>query len=65
MFDFLGEHEASLCGGSHLKRREFLQIGALGAVGLSLPQMLAAKEAGAVRPGHDCLLYTSPSPRDA
>ena len=53
MFDFLGEHEASICGGSHLKRREFLQIGALGAVGLSLPQVLAAKEAGAVRPGHE------------
>ena len=41
------------------KRREFLQVGALGAAGLSLPQLLAAKEAGAVRPGHDnraCIL---------
>ena len=53
MFDFLGEQEASICGGSHLKRREFLQVGALGAVGLSLPQVLAAKEAGAVRAGHE------------
>ena len=53
MFDFLAEEQASICGGSHLKRREFLQVGALGAAGLSLPQLLAAKEAGAVRPGHD------------
>ena len=52
MFDFLAEEQASICGGSHLKRREFLQVGALGAAGL-LPQLLAAKEAGAVRPGHD------------
>ncbi|SVB91656.1 uncharacterized protein METZ01_LOCUS244510, partial [marine metagenome] len=29
MFDFLAEENASICGGSHLKRREFLQIGAL------------------------------------
>ena len=51
MFDFLAEQDASICGGSHLKRREFLQVGVLGAAGLSLPQLLAAKEAGAVRPG--------------
>ena len=30
MFDFLAEEQASICGGSHLKRREFLQVGALG-----------------------------------
>ena len=53
MLDFLAEEQASICGGSHLKRREFLQVGALSAAGLSLPQLLAAKEAGAVRPGHD------------
>ena len=53
MFDFLAEEQASICGGSHLKRREFLQVGSLAAAGLSLPQLLAAKEAGAVRPGHD------------
>ena len=47
MFDFLAEQDASICGGSHLKRREFLQVGVLGAAGLSLPQLLAAKEAGA------------------
>ena len=53
MFDFLAEEQASICGGSHLKRREFLQVGSLAAAGLSLPQLLAAKETGAVRPGHD------------
>ena len=53
MFDFLADQQAPICGGSHLKRREFLQIGALSAIGLSWPQYLAAKEAGAVQPGHD------------
>ncbi len=55
MFDFLAEgprDRARLCGGGH-SRREFLQIGALSAVGLSLPQYLAAKQAGAVKPGND------------
>ncbi len=54
MFDFLSEtpgDRARLCGG--LNRREFLQIGALGAAGLSLPQYLAAKSRNGVRPGHD------------
>jgi len=53
MLDFLADQRANLCGGSHLKRREFLQIGVLGAAGLSLPQYLAAKQAGAVKAGHD------------
>ncbi len=53
MFDFLADAKANICGGSHLKRREFLQIGALGAAGLSLPQYLSAKAAGGVKPGHD------------
>ena len=53
MFDLLAEQKASICGGSHLHRREMLQIGALGAVGLSLPQLLAAQQRGVVRPGHD------------
>ncbi|MFT4640385.1 MAG: hypothetical protein ACI8T1_003713 [Verrucomicrobiales bacterium] len=55
MFDFLAESpqdRANLCGGGQ-SRREFLQIGALSAVGLSLPQYLAAKETGAVKPGND------------
>lgn len=53
MIDFLAEKNAPICGGSHLKRREFLQVGALGAAGLSLPQYLAAKEKGAIKPGND------------
>jgi len=53
MIDFLADQNAPICGGSHLKRREFLQIGALSAIGLSLPQYLAAKETGSVRPGQD------------
>jgi hypothetical protein len=59
MFDFLSESKAGLCGTSHLKRREFLQVGALSALGLSLPQYLSAKERGAVKAGHDeraCIL---------
>jgi len=53
MLDFLADQNAPICGGSHLKRREFLQVGVLGAIGLSLPQYLAAKETGAVQPDHD------------
>lgn len=53
MLDFLSEKNASICGGSHLSRREFLQVGALSAAGLSLPQYLAAKENNGVRPGND------------
>ena len=59
MFDFLSERNGGICGSSHLKRREFLQVGALSALGLSLPQYLSAKSAGAVKPGHDersCIL---------
>ena len=53
MFDFLAERDASICGGSHLKRRELLQLGALSAIGLSLPQLLAAEERVARKPGHE------------
>ena len=52
MFDFLSERPAHHCG-PQSSRREFLQVGALGAAGLSLPQILAAKQAGGVKPGHD------------
>jgi hypothetical protein len=55
MFDLLAESpqdRARLCGGG-LSRREFLQVGALAAIGLSLPQVLAAKEAGLVKPGKE------------
>lgn len=55
MFDFLAESprdRAVLCGPGH-SRREFLQIGALSALGVSLPQLLAAESSGAARPGSD------------
>lgn len=55
MFDFLAESprdRAVLCGPAH-SRREFLQVGALSALGLSLPQLLAAQSSGLTRPGSD------------
>jgi len=55
MFDFLADSlrdRAVLCGPGH-SRREFLQVGALSALGLSLPQLLAAESAGLTRPGAD------------
>jgi len=48
MFDFLSEQSGPLCGKKR-SRREFLTIGALAPVGLSLPQYLAAKGAGRVK----------------
>jgi uncharacterized protein (DUF1501 family) len=42
---------AQTCDG--VTRRDFLQVGALGAIGLGLPELLAAKEAGAVSKEHD------------
>ena len=36
-----------------LNRRDFLEVGSLGAVGLGLPQLLAAKAQGAVRDEHN------------
>jgi len=62
MFDFLAEGTAPICSGNGARRndgslfktrREFLQAGSLGAIGLSLPQYLAAKQAGQVKAGHD------------
>ncbi|MCS6851918.1 MAG: DUF1501 domain-containing protein [Gemmataceae bacterium] len=57
MLTFIGAGRAKTCNG--VTRRDFLQVGALGAIGLSLPQYLAAKEAGAVRGDADeraCIL---------
>lgn len=51
MIDFTGRGTAQTCDG--ITRRDFLQVGTLGAIGLSLPQLAAAKEAGVVRPGHE------------
>jgi hypothetical protein len=42
---------AHTCNG--ITRRDFMQVGALGAIGLSLPQYLAAREAGAVNKDND------------
>jgi hypothetical protein len=61
MIDFLSTipGNGGLCGASHLKRREFLQAGALSAIGLSLPQYHAALAAGQVDRSKDnrsCIL---------
>src|SRR4051794_513090 len=42
---------AHTCDG--LTRRDFLQVGTLGAIGLSLPQLAAAKEQGLLKKEHD------------
>ncbi len=57
MLHLTGKGQAHTCDG--FTRRDFMQIGALGAVGLSLPQYLAAKEQGAVDKQHEnraCIL---------
>ena len=51
MFKLTGKGSIQTCDG--IRRRDFLQVGALGAVGLSLPQLMQAKALGAVEEGHD------------
>jgi hypothetical protein len=51
MLNLTGPGRAHTCDG--LTRRDFLQVGTLGAVGLSLPALLAAKAQGAVAKGRD------------
>ncbi|APW60101.1 DUF1501 domain-containing protein [Paludisphaera borealis] len=51
MLTFTGRGQVATCGG--VTRRDFLQVGALGALGFSLPHLMAARAAGAVKPGHD------------
>src|SRR5262245_63046113 len=51
MLRLTGPGTAHTCDG--LTRRDFMQVGALSAIGLSLPQLVAAKEQGAVKPEHD------------
>jgi hypothetical protein len=46
-----GSGSTRTCDG--LTRRDFMQVGALGAVGLSLPQLMAAEAKRQVRPGKD------------
>ena len=61
MFDFLAESpedRVRLCGRG-ASRREFLQVGALAAIGLSLPQYLQARAEGRVNGANDrrsCIL---------
>ncbi len=51
MLKLYGRGSAHTCDG--LTRRTFLQAGTLGAIGLSLPEYLSAKEQGAIRPEDD------------
>ena len=51
MLRLTGQGTAHTCDG--VTRRDFLQVGALGAIGLGLPQLLAAEEQGAVSKEHD------------
>jgi uncharacterized protein (DUF1501 family) len=51
MLKVTGKGSITTCDG--ITRRDFLQVGALGAIGLSLSQLSALKAAGAVARGHD------------
>ncbi|MBI3839484.1 MAG: DUF1501 domain-containing protein [Planctomycetia bacterium] len=51
MLQFSGGGQAHTCDG--ITRRDFLQVGTLGVIGLSLPELLAAKAQGAVAKDHD------------
>src|SRR5437867_1664973 len=51
MLQFNGQGRAHTCDG--VTRRDFLQVGALGATGLTLADMTAAQAAGAIEPGRD------------
>ncbi len=51
MLNLVGRGQAHMCNG--LTRRDFLQVGTLGAIGLSLPEYLAAREAGSLEKKHD------------
>jgi hypothetical protein len=61
MFEFRvgSPHDRALLCGRGPTRRDVLQVGALGAIGLSLPQYARATAEGRVRPGHEnrsCIL---------
>jgi Protein of unknown function (DUF1501) len=51
MLNITGNGSVTTCDG--ITRRDFLQVGALGAIGLSLAQVAALKTQGAVRKGED------------
>ncbi len=57
MLDLIGRGKAHTCTGQ--TRRDFLQVGTLGALGLGLPDLLRAEAAGQVDPKQDkksCIL---------
>jgi hypothetical protein len=57
MLDLIGRGIAHTCQG--VTRRDFLQVGTLGAIGLGLPQWLQARDAGVIDPAKDkksCIL---------
>lgn len=51
MLNLTGRGETHTCGGT--QRRDFLQIGTLGALGMGLPQYLSAADRGLVDPHKD------------
>lgn len=51
MLQISGRGQAHTCDG--VSRRDFLQVGTLGAIGLSLPELMTAKAQGAVAKDHD------------
>ena len=51
MLNLIGRGSSQTCNG--VRRRDFLQVGTLGAFGLGLPQYLAAAERGVVDPHKD------------
>jgi uncharacterized protein (DUF1501 family) len=51
MLKVSGDGSVRTCDG--ITRRDFLQVGALGAIGLALPQLQALEAKGEVAPGHD------------
>jgi hypothetical protein len=51
MLHISGRGQAHTCDG--VSRRDFLQVGTLGAIGLSLPELMAAKAQGAVAKDRD------------
>ena len=51
MLNLIGRGRSHTCNG--VTRRDFLQVGSLGAIGFGLPAYLAAKEAGAVDSSKD------------
>lgn len=57
MLDFIGKGKSHNCNGR--TRRDFLQVGTLGAAGLTLPNWVQAREQGQVDPAKDnksCIL---------